>query len=344
MASREEPARERDGRDRHEGDGEPASERTRDAVPRARPGDGVPDRVTDRASERAKDGVPEHAPDSAPDTAPENAGERAPKPAPDGVPGPAEVGADVARALRAGRETHVWWWTSPECTDPDDLPLLDTEEFRRALSMPAERDAAAFVRSRAVVRRALAGLFGLDPRDLVLGTRGRPGREGTGHGPPQLVVPALPLVLSISRTDGHGLFALGAGTSIGVDAEALRPVAGRPITDADLTDAERRHLRGLPAGPERDGAFHRIWTRKEAVAKASGLGLSGIELGLLETRPAHPGPVRVAQHDLGRTTAWHVEDLHVVEGVAAALARPARPEGHGPVHHHTYGADTRRSG
>lgn len=75
----------------------------------------------------------------------------------------------VADALGARGEAHVWWWRTPEHTDPADLPLLDTEEFRRALSLPAERDAAAFVRSRAAARRALAGLFGLGPGDIALG-------------------------------------------------------------------------------------------------------------------------------------------------------------------------------
>ncbi|QES09346.1 4'-phosphopantetheinyl transferase superfamily protein [Streptomyces venezuelae] len=239
--------------------------------------------------------------------------------------------ADVVRVLGERGEAHVWWWTAPECTDPEDLPLLDTEEFRRALAIPAERDAAAFVRSRAVVRRALGELFGLDPRDLALGRRACPGCADTGHGPPRLVVPGVPLVLSVSRTAGHGLLALGAGASIGVDAEALRPVTDRRFADPDLTPGERRHLRGLPPGPDRDRAYLRIWTRKEAVAKATGLGLSGTALGRLDTRPADRGPVRIA--------TWTVEDLHLVEGIVAALARPEGPAGHGPVHHHAYGDD-----
>lgn len=67
------------------------------------------------------------------------------------------------------------------------------------------------------------------------------------------------------------------------------------------------------------------------MAKATGLGLSGTALGRLDTRPADRGPVRIA--------TWTVEDLHLVEGVVAALARPEGPAGHGPVHHHAYGDD-----
>ncbi|MCX5193826.1 4'-phosphopantetheinyl transferase superfamily protein [Streptomyces sp. NBC_00249] len=241
----------------------------------------------------------------------------------------------VADALGARGEAHVWWWRTPEHTDPADLPLLDTEEFRRALSLPAERDAAAFVRSRAAARRALAGLFGIEPREIALGRRNCPGCGDGSHGPPKLVVPSLRVALSMSRTAGCGIFAVGAGSAIGVDAESLRPVRGSATTDADLTAAEQRYLGELAPGPERDEAFHRIWTRKEAVVKATGLGLSGVELGRLETHPARSGPVRVTHTHRGRTSAWTVEDLELLPDVAVALARPAGPAAHGPVHRHT---------
>ncbi|MFD7631726.1 4'-phosphopantetheinyl transferase family protein [Streptomyces sp. NPDC059851] len=249
----------------------------------------------------------------------------------EGTPGTA---TSVAGAMAARGEAHVWCWRPPERTDPADLPLLDTEEFRRALSLPAERDAAAFVRSRAAARRALAGLFGLEPGELALARSACPGCGDAGHGPPRLAAPPVPLVLSMSRTAGACVLAVGTGSAIGVDAEALRPVRAAATADPDLTAAERGHLGALPAGPERDAAFHRIWTRKEAVVKATGLGLSGTELGLLETHPARPGPVRILHTHRGRTTAWTVEDLALVEGVAVALARPAGPAAHGPVHTH----------
>ncbi|MFD8985722.1 4'-phosphopantetheinyl transferase family protein, partial [Streptomyces sp. NPDC059564] len=176
--------------------------------------------------------------------------------------------------------------------------------------------------------------FGLDPREIALGRHTCPGCGDGSHGPPKLVVPALRLPIGMTRTAGCGIFVVGAGTAIGVDAEAVRPVRASATTDPDLTAAERQHLGALAPGPERDAAFYRIWTRKEAVVKATGLGLSGVELGLLETHPARGGPVRVTHTHRGRTTAWTVEDLRLFDGVAVALARPAGPAAHGPVHHH----------
>ncbi|MCZ0987133.1 4'-phosphopantetheinyl transferase superfamily protein [Streptomyces diastatochromogenes] len=146
--------------------------------------------------------------------------------------------------------------------------------------------------------------------------------------------PAVPLAISLSRTAGWGVFAVGAGTAIGVDAEALRPVREALLSDTVLTAAERGHLRDVPEGTARQCAFHRVWTRKEAVVKAVGVGLAGTDLGRLETRPDRTGRVRVTHHTDDHATAWTVQDLHLSDRLAVALARPAGPASRGAVHLH----------
>ncbi|MYV56826.1 4'-phosphopantetheinyl transferase superfamily protein [Streptomyces sp. SID3212] len=233
-------------------------------------------------------------------------------------------------------EAHVWWWRPPAQLDPSDLALLGTEEFRRALSLLAERDAAAFAHNRAAARRALAGLLGIAPESVELGRHRCPGCGDRGHGPPRVVAPesAAPLAISMSRTADCGVFALGAGTTIGVDVETVRPMREASLSGSVLTDNESAHLLTLAPGPARDAGFHRIWTRKEAVVKAAGLGLVGTVLNRLETWPAHRGPVRVLHTYAGRTTAWAVQDLWLGDTVAAAVARPQGDRARGPVHIH----------
>ncbi|GAA2306412.1 hypothetical protein GCM10010234_57370 [Streptomyces hawaiiensis] len=242
--------------------------------------------------------------------------------------------ATAADRIIARGEAHVWWWRCPERVDPADLALLGTEEFRRALGMLAERDAAEFVRTRAGARRALGELLGIPPATARLGHRRCPGCGADDHGPPLLVRPALPLAVSLSRTAGWGVFAVGAGLAIGVDAEALRPVRETLFAGSVLTEAERRHLDAMAPGPARHAAFHRVWTRKEAVVKAVGVGLVGTELDRLETHPDRDGPLRVTHHGIGRPTEWTVEDLRLSDHLAVALARAAGPAARGPVHLH----------
>ncbi|MEU1003531.1 4'-phosphopantetheinyl transferase family protein [Streptomyces tibetensis] len=241
--------------------------------------------------------------------------------------------AAVDRIIARG-EAHVWWWRCPERVDPADLALLGTEEFRRALGMLAERDAAEFVRTRAGARRALGELLGISPATARLGHRRCPGCGADDHGPPLLVHPPLPLAISLSRTAGWGVFVVGAGLAVGVDAEALRPVRETLFAGSVLTAAERRHLDAMAPGPARHAAFHRVWTRKEAVVKAVGVGLVGTELDQLETHPDRDGPLRVTHHGIGGPTEWTVEDLRLTDHLAVALARAAGPAARGPVHLH----------
>ncbi|WP_239149548.1 4'-phosphopantetheinyl transferase superfamily protein [Streptomyces sp. SID12501] len=249
------------------------------------------------------------------------------------APAAGMTAAAVDRIIARG-EAHVWWWRCPERVDPADLALLGTEEFRRALGMLAERDAAEFVRTRAGARRALGELLDISPATTRLGHRRCPGCGADDHGPPMLVRPALPLAISLSRTAGWGVFVVGAGLGIGVDAEALRPVRETLFAGSVLTAAERRHLDARSPGPARHAAFHRVWTRKEAVVKAVGVGLVGTELDQLETRPDQDGPLRVTHHGIGRPTEWTVEDLRLSDHLAVALARAAGPAARGPVHLH----------
>ena len=63
---------------------------------------------------------------------------------------------------------------------------------------------------------------------------------------------------------------------MGVDVERVRP---RPraldLARSRLHPREAEALSAVPAGPDRDVAFARLWTAKEAVLKARGTGLAG---------------------------------------------------------------------
>ncbi|MFD0629425.1 4'-phosphopantetheinyl transferase superfamily protein [Streptomyces sanglieri] len=120
---------------------------------------------------------------------------------------------------------------------------------------------------------------------------------------------------------------------MGVDVEALRPVEPAGLAEVVLTASEGAHVLGLPPGPARDAAFHRAWTRKEAVVKAVGLGLLGMPLNTLDVSPAQDGPVRVVHRYRGEESRWQVMDVDIGDRWAASLARPETGP-LGPVHTH----------
>lgn len=72
-------------------------------------------------------------------------------------------------------------------------------------------------------------------------------------------------------------------TPVGVDVEALRDVHVTELAGVTLTAAEQQVVLVMPE-PRRTRAFLRCWTRKEAVLKAVGVGIT-TSLTALETSP-----------------------------------------------------------
>jgi 4'-phosphopantetheinyl transferase len=84
--------------------------------------------------------------------------------------------------------------------------------------------------------------------------------------------PALAFNLSVSWPTA--LFAFAEGHEVGVDIETIRPVDGASaIAQSHFTEREQAAAAQTPADVGRR-AFLRIWTRKEALVKALGIGLA----------------------------------------------------------------------
>jgi 4'-phosphopantetheinyl transferase len=113
----------------------------------------------------------------------------------------------------------------------------------------------------------LAGLLGCAPSSLHIV------RDDLGR--PLIEKPSTPLQFSQARRDG--MVALAAdedGRAVGVDVEI--PQSGpwiETVAGDFFSAAEKRWLRGLDDS-ERADSFFRLWTAKEAVLKALGLGIA----------------------------------------------------------------------
>jgi 4'-phosphopantetheinyl transferase len=132
---------------------------------------------------------------------------------------------------------------------------------------------------------------------------------------------------SVATRGDVALLALGqaeAGT-VGVDIESLDGEIAADMLDAPaIIERERHQLDALPH-PARARAALRLWVRKEAVAKALGIGVAAFDAGLdLSTLAMEETPHWQSFTTLGRT--GRVRDLTVPVGYAAALAVVAPPE------------------
>ena len=228
-------------------------------------------------------------------------------------------GVDLA-ALRADPGEVQLWWGRVEPRWLERASLLDTDEEQRARRFHRERDRNRFRSRRAFLRTVLGRYLASPPAQLRFGTgpQGKPHLVGT---PSAAGRSSLDLRFNLSVSEDRFVVAVAHEREVGVDVEFRRPdVELDALAERVYADVEKRawaeHAR--TEGEDRARAFFRVWTRKEAVLKATGEGLSREPASFaVGFEPCVPGRVvavgEPALPDLGLT------DLEAPSGFAAAL-------------------------
>ena len=179
-------------------------------------------------------------------------------------------------------------------------------ERARSARFRRPRDGRRFLRRRAFLRKLLGAETGVAPHELMLAT-GPGGKPFLPGGPS----------FSTSHSDRWLLVGLCATGRLGVDLEVDVPVDEAPeIARAHFTERERAALED-----EDPDAFLRLWTRKEALIKALGGGLS-IPLDAFSVRAGRASGQALLEIDLPgeRAENWHVASIPAGPGLHAAIA------------------------
>lgn len=144
--------------------------------------------------------------------------------------------------------------------------VLSDDELARAEAFHFERDCVSYVVAHAVLRHVVGERVGSDPRALRFAQR-------DGH-KPELEHPRADATFNLSHAGDGVVVALAIGFEVGVDVEEIRSdVEHDTLAERFFSPAESAALRSrTPAG--RVESFFACWTRKEAVVKAAGGGLS----------------------------------------------------------------------
>ncbi len=210
------------------------------------------------------------------------------------------------------------WWSAPLATCDSALAGLDEAELARCEELRRPRDRARFVSGRVLARRALATELGVKPAAIVLRTRCP--FCGGAHGKAALAGDHAGMIeFSIAHAGDRVVVATSRAGAVGVDVERIVVCADLASPSANvLAHDERATLDTLPAR-ERDAAFMRYWTRKEAVLKATGDGLA-VELSSLHvTAPGEP-PAVLAWPQALQPRAVRLHDLDAGPNYRACLA------------------------
>lgn len=143
--------------------------------------------------------------------------------------------------------------------------ILSSDESARADRFYFDRDRNRFIVGRAMLRKILGRYLEMAPEKLIFsyGSHGKPKIENS------------PFNFNLSNSGDLALCAIAYKREIGIDVEyLLRELKdGEAIAKRFFSAKESAEFLSLPL-EERQLAFFRCWTRKEAYIKAIGDGLS----------------------------------------------------------------------
>ncbi|MGZ5958412.1 MAG: 4'-phosphopantetheinyl transferase family protein [Myxococcaceae bacterium] len=207
------------------------------------------------------------------------------------------------------------WFLDPSGTATRAwIDVLDPEERARAEAFRTPDLREQYVASHAMVRTVLSTYASVAPSEwrYAYGSKGQP----------RLVDAPVDLRFSLSHSGPRAAVAITVGREVGFDLEDIDP-AKNPLGIADrfFTPTEAEALRACLAS-DRSARFTTLWTVKEAVLKARGVGL-GSGLGTVEIDLDDAGSVRAVA---GPEGPWTVRSWAPEPELRAAVAvRDAGP-------------------
>ena len=130
---------------------------------------------------------------------------------------------------------------------------------------------------------------------------------------------------NLAHSGDLALLAITRVGPVGIDVERIREVKDAADLVARFFCARENELfQRLPA-IEKPGAFFNLWTRKEALLKATGEGigkaLSEVEVSFL---PGEPASLVSIAGDTDRAARWSLHELTPAAGYVGAVAIEAQ--------------------
>lgn len=214
---------------------------------------------------------------------------------------------DGLQVKLAPDDIHCWLFSlDAACSDQS----LDGEERAHAARLRFDRDRRRFVAGRDGVRRILSRYVKALPDNLKIAAEegGRPFLKGGD------------INFNFSRSETWGLLAVSDASVLGVDMEAVRKSDDLADTARQFfTTAEQDSLNTL-SGAAWVAGFFNCWTRKEAVVKARGTGLTApLDAFDVTLGPDEPAKILRAEGDLAIARDWTMRAFNPVDGYSAAV-------------------------
>ena len=210
----------------------------------------------------------------------------------------------VDLACDAANEQHAWAW-------------LDALERHRAGRFQHDGARRRYVLCRAALRSLLCSSLSCRNQQLAFGA--------AEHGKPFAVVDGerATIGFNVSHSGRQGLIALAPEGQVGIDVEERLPLGNLDLLAAAVLGPNERAEVMAASGTEKLRLFLDVWTMKEALTKAHGMGLSmdasGFEISPQLRRGSDSEVFRFPNMP---DVTWRLDNLGT-DRFAAALAHTA---------------------
>lgn len=187
--------------------------------------------------------------------------------------------------------------------------LLSPDELERTTRYRRPDDQLRFGCTRALLRILLARYTNQPPDclEFVAGVNGKP----------ELKEPS-DWHFNVSHSGNWLLIAIGR-PCVGVDLEWVNPdFPFRDVLQASFSPDEQQHI---DACQQARLCFYRLWTRKEAVVKATANGMNEA----FDRIPSLPGTHPADAQLMGQSGHWTVNSFTIADGYPAAVAHDGAP-------------------
>jgi 4'-phosphopantetheinyl transferase len=187
--------------------------------------------------------------------------------------------------------------------------ILDEAEQAQAGKFKNELLHKRYVESHGRLRNLLAQTLNQPPQKIRI--------RKAEYGKPYLAdYPEL--AFNLSHTADRLMIATGWNCQLGVDIEiGKQRINLSGLVDKCFAEEEAVYWTQLPE-IQKNQAFYRFWTRKEAFVKATGHGIS-LGLNQCVINPENPAECLRVPDNCGQASLWHVLDIDLGEGIFSAL-------------------------
>ncbi len=233
------------------------------------------------------------------------------------VPGNSQPGA-----INSAHEAYVdvrWLRLAVENSLSEDIiSVLSSDEVERVQRTRMKDTRHAFIQTRVALRVILGIHLNRPPADIKFSYSklGKPELSSHMHAGQNRIH------FNVSHSREYALIAVCENYRVGVDIECRhrKQLQGRKLARRYFSRHENDELDAL-ANEQRTHAFYTCWARKEAYAKAHGLGIQiGLQTFDVSLSPTEPARIINTRPNSDEARRWSLHDLNIDAKYAAALA------------------------